>query len=484
LLACAATATWIDLGSLHRFENADSLIPILVSLYRWTPFFWEQDRYGMLVPLLTTWIQHPLVNLLVQDGLTTFAWLTATVLLARYLLPNRIYALVAMLGIVALLLWAPPWQCFLLLVNTCYGVALALGLTGLLLLDRAGASLSPRRILLASLLLVLSHWVYCAVTLVLAPLLIARASLARPKDTNPGVVRSLTLVVAACMVGLLLTRLAPAAHTAFHLLPVGEWPTGWIALARHFWTAFAPDGWPIGLGLAGIAGLVVGWLAGARAGVAPACRAALALVAAGLPNALFMGTQEHARLNNFDVRYLFPSLFVWQGALAVLTIGPCSAFLRGRLLRVLHALAVAALFLAVAQSYGWPGLARVRADLDKTLGDRTVDVLAGNCTHILGRYWQVWATVYHANLVLYERGENRRVWGVAERCAPTRWQWRPAADRELRVAVAVDGEPQAGYFLAHYGFPALALVERRGTVWVFERRGATSQASVCRGRRF
>ena len=54
LLLVALLATWIDLGRVHTFQGADSFIPILVSLQRWTPFFWGQDRFGMLVPLLAT----------------------------------------------------------------------------------------------------------------------------------------------------------------------------------------------------------------------------------------------------------------------------------------------------------------------------------------------------------------------------------------------------------------------------------------------
>jgi hypothetical protein len=43
-------ALWIDFGSIHRLHHADSLIPTLMSLIRWQPFFWEQDRFGMLIP--------------------------------------------------------------------------------------------------------------------------------------------------------------------------------------------------------------------------------------------------------------------------------------------------------------------------------------------------------------------------------------------------------------------------------------------------
>ena len=45
-------APWMDLSPLHRFHDSDSLVPVLMSLQRWTPFYWEQNRFGSLLPLL------------------------------------------------------------------------------------------------------------------------------------------------------------------------------------------------------------------------------------------------------------------------------------------------------------------------------------------------------------------------------------------------------------------------------------------------
>src|SRR4051812_27030057 len=81
LLLCAAAALWIDLGTLHRLQHGDSLLPVLVSLQRWTPFFWEQDRYGMLIPLLARPVTNPLGNLLVQGFLNVSCGLSAFFLL-------------------------------------------------------------------------------------------------------------------------------------------------------------------------------------------------------------------------------------------------------------------------------------------------------------------------------------------------------------------------------------------------------------------
>jgi hypothetical protein len=66
IAVAGATAAWMNVGTLHSFHHADSLIPVLVSTQRWTPFFWGQDRFGMLVPLLASPIRHPLANLVTR----------------------------------------------------------------------------------------------------------------------------------------------------------------------------------------------------------------------------------------------------------------------------------------------------------------------------------------------------------------------------------------------------------------------------------
>src|SRR5215475_7148594 len=132
---CAGVAIWVDLGTLHRSHTADSLIPILVSLYRWTPFYWGQDRLGMLPPLLAMPLRNPLTNLMVQMGLSTFAALVSMCLLARYTLPRGLWQLAALLSAAGFLALAPTWIRFEILAVQPYGLSFALALGGLSLLE-------------------------------------------------------------------------------------------------------------------------------------------------------------------------------------------------------------------------------------------------------------------------------------------------------------------------------------------------------------
>ncbi len=68
-----AVSVWIDLRNASPGRrHADTLLVALNSLYRWTPYAWELDRYGDLIPLLAAPFRHPLANLLVQAGLNVF----------------------------------------------------------------------------------------------------------------------------------------------------------------------------------------------------------------------------------------------------------------------------------------------------------------------------------------------------------------------------------------------------------------------------
>jgi hypothetical protein len=481
LVVCAAGAVWIDLGSLHQYENADTLIPILVSLYRWTPFFWEQDRYGMLLPLLTTLIKDPFLNLVIQEGMAVFCGLAAMFLLARYVLRDKTYPIVASFTVVAFLVVAPSWHRFVYLVDTCYGVAFALGLGGLQLADAPpkGRLVGWRR-LLALALILLAHWVYQAVILVLAPLVVlrfmpTRGSRAGSVSDGPTPDRPLTPVstgfpllslLAGAGFGMLLARCAPVLHTTFTPVPPAQWLTGWRQLIGHLWTALAPHSWPLFVGLtAGTGALSLCIPAVRRHGKAGA-RAAAVLLAAALPHFLIMGTQKHVQLNDYEVRYVVPAVFVLQMGLATLALAPMLACLGDRPLRCLHVATAPVVLLAAAIGYGYPSPAVVRADLKQALGSHTDDVLASGCTHVAGDYWMVWATVYDANLVLHDRGERRIVWGIAERSGPTRRLWKQVPPEKLSIAIPPGGDAATHFFLVHYGFPPMAVVEKRATVWV------------------
>src|SRR5579862_3522576 len=106
----ALVALWLTLGDLQRLNHADSLIPTFVSLYRWTWFYWGQNRYGMLTSLLAMPLHHPLINLLFQNWMVSFCGLLVFPLAHAYLLGWRTAPLSGVAGAAVLLLAGP--DCF------------------------------------------------------------------------------------------------------------------------------------------------------------------------------------------------------------------------------------------------------------------------------------------------------------------------------------------------------------------------------------
>lgn len=488
LIVCGLAAVWIDLTGIHAHHHSDSLMPALVSLYRWTPFYWELDRIGMLGPLIALPIRHPLANLLVQDALYIFGSLTGFMLLARYVLRDASYPLAGALSIAAFIGLTPGYYRFHLLIDTQYGLWLSLGLGGLLLLEadqsgrigfwRRGAALA---------LLVLAHWCYCTTSLFLGPLVVLRwlvfrgvGRYQRTRMLFGEVVASLASLALAFSVGLALMRLSPVKSTNFSSLPAGDWPrTSW-ELLKTTWHALQPQWWPLACSAALLPALLLAWKSRTWAALTNAWRAAVVLIGAAALIGLFMTTRQWVVQNLHHFRFLVvPALYTEMALLAVL-----AAACAGRwphLVRRFHLpLGVAAITLAIGIGLGGPSLTRVRGDFAaqalaavpngptnrEPTQIRTDEVLSARCTHIAGDYWRVWPAVFRANLALYERGEQRVVWGLTLRSLPTSRFWKAVPRSKTRIAVFAPDGDDGNQYLESFGFLPLAPSERRSSIVV------------------
>jgi hypothetical protein len=489
LVVCGVLALWLDGGDFHGFNTADSLVPVLASLYKWTPYFWECNRIGMLVPLVAAPFQHPLTNLLVQGWLVLFAAFAGFFLLSRYALRTPSWPLVGALAAGIFVGLSEPLFCF----NATFGqphycVAVALGLGGLLLTQPPpDGGLPWRRLPVALALLLLGVWVNSALVVLLAPLAVLR-SLLRPRPAGrPRAWLRGALDGEAVLTLALLAAAAGAGHVGRSLvstlddpltrsgLGVRHWPHAWAALAANTWkVAIAPRAGAFAALTALVGPMLL--VPAVRRNAPAALRAALVVAAAGLLYGMAVGTLGWVAANDFCFKYWIPAVFFLETALAVVALAPLAALLRPRARRALGVLCAAALLAAVAAQQVLPSPARVRAALDRLpqrvpLPQRTAEVLNSRATHLLGTYGDVWVSVFHANLVLCERGEERRVWGVGGRSMATWDLWGRRPPEELRLAAFLDG-PSGGpcfdawaYLLAY--FPPAVPVEKHPSLWLY-----------------
>ena len=401
LLGVGALAAAIDLGALHRAQNADSLLLVLISLQHWTPFFWGQDRFGMLVPLIALPLHDPLVNLLVQGWLTTVAALVAPFLVARDLGNGNDWIAVGALTNSCLFLFAVRYQ-FDWLVTQPYALSLTLAFGALLAADRTdhvwtGAAVG---------LMLLAHWVNLSVCLIVLPCIaIGR----RPFG------RRLAIAAAGLAGGVVFKHLSTAPSTTLDVVAIDQWPHGWMALLGTMGRTLEHRGWLAVVAAAACASAFALWR---RGSLRSAAKSSARPVAIAIVYWIAIGTFAHVQLNDYFPRYALPALLFAGVALATMILAP----LNGRPL-LARTMTAAVFVVAAVATYGRPSLSGVRKALDRNLGTLTSDVIRTGATVVAGDYWTVWPAVFHANMTLYRRPGRRPVFGLTYRSDLTDSIW-------------------------------------------------------------
>jgi hypothetical protein len=436
LASVAALAGWLDFSRLQESHHADSLVPVLAGLTAWTPFYWGQDRYGMLIPLLALPVRSPAAHLLLQGFLAIGLAAWGLVLLVRTLLPRSVeWAPAAALLLCLLLLLAPAEQRFNVLWVQPYTLSFALGLSAVALLHRPGAlGLGA-----ASVLFLAAAWVNVSVGVVVGPLVLwrslftdtGRLGLERLRFT----LTSLVLLALATFCSARLSQAVALPHTPTERLPAAAWAGAATVLFHNASSEPAIRRWVgVALGLAALGLLSLG-LPRVRHSARPVLLAAAGLaLTATLPFALASASQWVAQ-NGFPLRYLVPSLLLLEAALCLLATLPLLA-----LPRDVHALqpaaSVAAVGLAALLAVGPPSGAAVVHAFEARWGAAARDVINARATHVTGDYWKVWPTVFYASWLLGDGRQREWPYGVTDRSSATLAEARRVA--HPRVA-ALDG---------------------------------------------
>jgi len=222
---------------MQRLNNADSLIPTLASLYRWTWFYWGQNRFGMLTGLLAMPIHHPLMNLLFQNWMVSFCGLLFFPLMHTYVRGWRTAPISGLAGAAVFLLGGP--DCFhmdYLLANQPYAVSSCLGLLGLMILAWGYSSRYRAVIILASatILLFLAYWVSMAAVFLTVPVFALRSLIGSgqdPQRRKQFLAGALVIIVAA--LGNWAIVISNPDRENYGWTPVHTWPGNCAMLLVH-----------------------------------------------------------------------------------------------------------------------------------------------------------------------------------------------------------------------------------------------------------
>jgi hypothetical protein len=489
LLALLFAAVWVDLGPFHKNHNSDTLIPVLESLYAWTPFFWGQTRYGSLVPLLAMPFHNPFTNLLVQSGINIFLALAAFFLIARYLAPRRTWIPAGTIAASILLLCLAHDLGRYLRKVPLYGDSLALGAAALNLLPAAAVasrSLRAFRVLAAALLMLAATWVNVSLPASLGPVIICKAVLdalgrrsAQKAAGRPLPKTGQTRRAAYALAILTLAFLAVLIFARAQAMPsTDKWYradfsperlcTAYASLAANSVESWFSKGHlPLAFVLIGSASLLTLVTPAGRKALESSLAAVACLLAGAAAHYAAIGLLKWPATSGYDSRYLLPSVILVETALAVFAAVQFMALLRDRAQQWLAAAAPLLLVLAVVAAYPVPSLQKTRACLDD-LGQITDEVIGSRCTHVGGDYWRAWATVYHSNLVLYERGIGRMIWGLTLRSRATRRYWDFEPRTSWRVAQTIEEDPEILMrWCVYFGLPPFELESSLKTIRVY-----------------
>jgi|GEM_PF-1413663 len=488
LLINFVAAVWLDFTQFHILQTSDSVVFVLASLYEMRIFFWEQDRVGMLIPLLNSWCGSPYHNLLLQTGAMIFLGLSMPLFLARVLTPHRMAPLAVTLGNAIFLLLAPDrlHENWLLVCN--YPSALLFGFCAFGLIDDRplGRTWTRRTlcVLGCAALLLIAHWQYFGVVIYLGALIAFRAWLkSGPGATNRPHgwwrmlfrplfdLRFLTIApliwLALGAISLLMFRVRSGdpivVNTSSDGIPVTEWVASWRALVAT--TMALPDTEQYAAILAGVCGAgLLSAVAIERRVLGHVLRAVLPALLAAAAELLILGTREWTTKNEYHPRYLVAITTTALVSLALVGLVP----ILGRIPRRFESLAIALAGLMLlggaTARYGRPSNAGVRTLLDERFGALTPAVLDSGCEAVGGDYWVVWLAMFHADMTLYERGDSRVIFGVGARCEPMKARWQKYPDGFRVVMPDDDTAPHVIASAVFRGVEPFEKVGERGIV--------------------
>lgn len=446
LLLCAA---WIvATGPAVLIHNADSLIPIFVSLDQWSIFYWGQDRFGMLLPLMALPVRDSFANLLAQNILSLILFLagmTAALGRCRVKAP----ALFALLSVNVLLSFKSH-QILLLLFTTNQSYAPALGCFGIAAYCCRGRAWFPGWLALTFMLL--GAWTNGGVALFLTTFSLLLVAI----PTTRAYGRPLLVGGIASLMGHRLLQIFASANLLGATSVARPGSADLMPLLSAFWgetfQMYGPVFWPVVGVLWALALAAVVRRPDRRRELAGLFALGAAVVLYGAVMALFLrGGGRHI-----------------MAALPLLPVAPF--LILARTVAVPHWLtnhrpiaAFAAIWLIALNGFHHPG--KVRRAVIACLGQSSAsNFYSRQVTAITGDYWSVWPVTFATNLIHEANSGQRPVLPLTIRSEPLHTQigqfLHPGA------LVAVLPADRLDYWQAHPSLPPLDIDDAANVIVV------------------
>ncbi len=446
-------AAWVVTSpGRQAFQNADTVLFALTSTQTWTPYYWGQDRLGMLLPLLAMPITNPFLNLLFQDWLSLAATFLCVWAVAFCFVNAKISIMAGLASVFILVALFPVETLCVFIAQSQYSVALLLGLAGIhALLHRNQAKGPLQRSASAAICITcftLSLWVNITMVIVILPLILAtgiwmlffRYPQQERQDLKPchmavcalgKAALGAALLVAAFLMNRVLVAACNLPATPTDILPPSMWPTAWRAAATLLWQQ---------QGLVYTAILLTVLIVAST--IHCACQQRLA-VKTILPAMLILLTAAgYFLVVALSIHVFYSSHFRYfiPAVLLVVAGGVTGAGImlkdhrRNQPLISLSLALAGSTMAALLFRYGIPSIRDSESRLDERWGKPARAIIRNDATHVMGDYWRVWPYVFWSNHLHHKENTADQVYGITYRCGPAAKAWARMPAKDFRIA--------------------------------------------------
>jgi hypothetical protein len=459
VLACVTVvfcAISVNFSWVQGWNNSDSIVPALISIEKYSPFYWSENRFGMLVPLLASPVRDYGWNLLVQSQLIVFSGIGILLILDSFAWAGAAGRTVrtSIAALSLLVFYKPVASVVLLLPGSPYFVSLFLLLAALHFLLQPGDG-TLLRLIGGLALLGLALWVNVS-NVVIGAVAVAAwpASLIVNLPRRAGALALVGVVAAA----LLYVSVHFPGSDFRELLPVSDWAASLRLLLANVTLTIRET---------------VAFTTIAAAAVYQAFRfrkqaysPAHAIVCGALCQIVVTAGSKWVAQNAHDARYIAGPMFIVLAA-SVLTLSrPVAAgFEKAAGSATATSVCCLSLVVIVTQTFGFPSKGEAINYIKKAMADIPGPPPEVSCTHIIGSYWYVWEKVFEERL----RTGQRSLWPVSHRSDALRDQWT-AIPIERRKYCGLCADAQIEYMRVQEGVGPLTKEAQYGDVCEFRER--------------
>jgi hypothetical protein len=428
-------------------QHADSIVPILISTVKWEPFYWEQNRFGTLVPLLCIFIENPFLNYMAQSFIHIFCGLSVFFLISKILFEDRDLSLVVgSLSIGFFFFFFDPLSIYNYL-NACqpYGVSFFLFCISFLMFKNH----AKNSILLACgfISTFLSLWVNISLITFALPLSAGFLLISRErKYAYAGLA-----IVVAFIVNIFYAKIMALYNTtSLRPLPVGKWGGAVLNIAEVFnpFTPLLKYVFLASIGISFVLLLIKKYPKLDQHKIdMPTYKNVVIFFVSFLIYTIPLFLFKHIAQFNYHPRYfLLSSILLLVFSVSVLVLTFKVNLFCGNPVVVLFIVTIS--FFTILKNFTVSFDSLPQKTLDRHFGKYQEVIFNQDIHFAVGDYWKVWPTVFHTNLSKYIKGDENKFWGIAHRAAPTKAMWQEDL-KDGTKAIVFDTEN------ACYSFPVM-----------------------------